>query len=355
MKAKLPENQDSIQKYRFLYHFVPQDYDKKRARLLSHGALMAYTLILSFTLVIFKFVPGLAPGILGYASNINSSDLLKYTNERRAKIGLSALKINPTLAVAAQKKAEDMFSVGYWSHVSPRGTEPWDFILNAGYDYIYAGENLAKNFSNSKEVVQAWYDSPTHRDNLLSSNYDEIGFAVVNGVLDGYETTIVVQMFGKTRKPVQVASSGPAGVSTAGNNSLGAEDTVNIVPEPVVAGENLEVAISEPVVEKPTMAKPAGEEQASPAHSLIRDQGDDNTSMVELPRTKLAPLIDVRTASTSLTFLFGGFITSLLGLDIWYSKKHNVLKFTGHTAAHLTFLLVILVGIMISIIPGVIL
>lgn len=45
-------------------------------------------------------------------------------------------------------------------------------------------------------VVKAWMNSPTHRENLLSSRYQDIGIAVIDGSLGGRETTLVVQMFG---------------------------------------------------------------------------------------------------------------------------------------------------------------
>ena len=83
----------------------------------------------------------------------------------RDEAGLDSLRLNPTLTAAAKRKAEHMFAENYWAHISPTGVEPWYFILDSGYDYSYAGENLAKNFNTSKEVVAAWYQSPTHRDN----------------------------------------------------------------------------------------------------------------------------------------------------------------------------------------------
>jgi hypothetical protein len=73
-------------------------------------------------------------------------------------------------------------------------------MYEAGYQYEYAGENLAKNFLFSKNVVEAWMDSPTHRENVLRPEYTDVGFAVVNDVLNGEETTLVVQMFGKPLK-----------------------------------------------------------------------------------------------------------------------------------------------------------
>ncbi len=93
-------------------------------------------------------------------------------------------------------KATDMFARNYWAHYGPDGTTPWSFITNSGYEYEYAGENLAKNFMFSDGVVQAWMESPTHRENILRNEYTEIGYAIQNGVLNGEETTLVVQMFG---------------------------------------------------------------------------------------------------------------------------------------------------------------
>ncbi|MFC1722349.1 CAP domain-containing protein [Patescibacteria group bacterium] len=324
MKAQLPEN--SIQKYKYIYHFLPHKHYKTRARLLSHGALISYSFVLLCAVFMFKVVPIVSPGVLGYASNINISDLLIRTNEQRAQVGLSPLRLNNTLSVAAQRKAQDMFKVGYWAHESPIGTTPWDFILGEGYDYLYAGENLAKNFSNSKDVVQAWYESPTHRDNLLSANYDEIGFAVVNGVLDGYETTLVVQMFGKARVPVQLASATPPDDLRGSSNSLANE----------VASSGI---VNEVLVEE-----------------VMNDSVAPIAREIELKNSDISqPLVDVRAVSRALILVFGGFAFLLLTADMWYSKRHGILKLTGHTLAHLVFLIVSIISVMISVLPGAIL
>ena len=39
-------------------------------------------------------------------------------------------------------------------------------------------------------------NSPTHRANIVNGRYREIGVAVLEGELEGQETTLVVQMFG---------------------------------------------------------------------------------------------------------------------------------------------------------------
>lgn len=323
MRAYLPEATNGIEKYQFINHFIPHKHHKRRARLLSHGALISYSIVLLLFAALIRFVPLFAPGVLGYASDINASELLRYTNERRAQVGLQPLTLNNKLSIAAQKKARDMFNAGYWAHISPTGTKPWDFILVEGYDYIYAGENLAKNFSNSEDVVQAWYDSSTHRENLLSPNYDDIGFAVVDGVLDGYETTIVVQMFGRLREPAQLAS-------------------VNEISE---GYPNTQVTITE----EEELVETTVEGESSPGTELSDLQ--PSTQSVEEEK----PFVDVRTVTQSITIVFGGFITTLLGIDIWYSKKHGIFKLTGHTLAHLAFLLIIIASVMFSVFPGAVL
>jgi hypothetical protein len=89
-----------------------------------------------------------------------------------------------------------MFQGQYWSHTAPDGEEPWDFIHEAGYSYKTAGENLARDFSSTGEMFDAWMASPTHRENILNGQFQEIGIAVVSGTLSGFQTTLVVQMFG---------------------------------------------------------------------------------------------------------------------------------------------------------------
>ena len=61
-------------------------------------------------------------------------------------------------------KAQDMATLGYFAHVSPDGKTPWYWIEKVGYDYQYAGENLAINFSDSKDVTNAWMASPLHKE-----------------------------------------------------------------------------------------------------------------------------------------------------------------------------------------------
>ena len=118
------------------------------------------------------------------------------TNQQRADNGIPALTVSPLLTDAAQDKANDMAAKGYFSHVSPSGQLPWYWFQQVGYNYQFAGENLAINFSDSQQLVDAWMNSPMHRANILKQNYTQIGIGIATGMYQGQETTFVVEFFG---------------------------------------------------------------------------------------------------------------------------------------------------------------
>jgi len=141
-----------------------------------------------------------AGSVLGAATTITSEKLLTATNTQREKAGLKPLASNEKLAQAAALKAGDMFKNQYWSHESPSGATPWQWLDQAGYAYDYAGENLAKNFHTAESTMTAWLASPDHRANVLGTQYSEVGFAVVEGVLKNEPTTLVVALYGHEAK-----------------------------------------------------------------------------------------------------------------------------------------------------------
>lgn len=181
----------------FLAHlFVPRSSNNHRAALLHHRVLLGCTILFFLLSVLLGSIKQNFPQVLGVSIDISVSQLLEFTNERRSKLGEPPLRLNEELANAASSKAKDMFAKDYWAHRSPDGKTPWFFIKQAGYDYIYAGENLARGFTTASDIVDAWMASETHRENVVSSNYTDIGFAVEKGALNGEETVLVVQMFG---------------------------------------------------------------------------------------------------------------------------------------------------------------
>jgi len=121
-----------------------------------------------------------APATLAYASEMSISNLLSATNAERTSRGIPTLSINSKLNSSALSKAKDMRDRDYWAHNDPDGNPPWIFFDAAGYNYKKAGENLAYGFSSSSSTVTGWMNSPSHRDNMLDKEYNEVGFGFVN-------------------------------------------------------------------------------------------------------------------------------------------------------------------------------
>ena len=145
-----------------------------------------------------------------YIAAVISAVLVDLANSDRGAEALNNLRINPKLVVAAQAKANDMAEKGYFAHQTPDGYDSWHWFELVGYDYAYAGENLAVDFSESNDVETAWMNSPTHRRNIMNENYTEIGIATAKGMYKGRETVFAVQMFGHpSAQEVAIAIGAP--------------------------------------------------------------------------------------------------------------------------------------------------
>lgn len=137
-------------------------------------------------------------------SVLNTENIITLTNSSRKTNNIPGLHHSKTLEVAAQKKAEDMLRNEYFSHNTPGGKTPWDFIDETGYGYLYAGENLAIHFDSAESVIAGWLTSPGHRKNILNEKYTEIGIGVARGTFQTTKTTIIVQMFARPVKTFSV-------------------------------------------------------------------------------------------------------------------------------------------------------
>jgi uncharacterized protein YkwD len=123
--------------------------------------------------------------------NISGDDILALVNHSRNRSGVPPLKKNLRLTRAAQARADDMASRGYFAHTSPGGKTPWDFIEEADYSYQRAGENLATGQRTAGEVQRSWMRSPAHRANQLNRRFTETGI----GIAKLPAGVVVVQIF----------------------------------------------------------------------------------------------------------------------------------------------------------------
>jgi len=128
------------------------------------------------------------------------SVLVMLTNQERAMQDINTLETSSLLTVAAQAKANDMATREYFSHVSPEGLTPWFWLDGVNYPYEKAGENLAVNFVDSEDVIKGWLQSPTHKANIMSEKYEEIGIATAQGKYKGKQAIYIVQYFGTQKK-----------------------------------------------------------------------------------------------------------------------------------------------------------
>lgn len=172
--------------------FIPTKKNKYHAYLLRKPMLALYLVILIIINMIFG---GLS--MTYSAAAVDFTSLYKMHNEEREKRNLSELTINPLLINSATEKAKAMLDSNCWSHYCPDGKSPWDFFDDAGYVYVYAGENLAEGFVDNNAVMSAWLDSPTHRDNIVNTKFTEIGIGFAQGDYQGIRNnTIIVVHFG---------------------------------------------------------------------------------------------------------------------------------------------------------------
>ncbi|MBY0294133.1 hypothetical protein K2Q08_02260 [Patescibacteria group bacterium] len=215
-------------------------------------------------------------------SAVISRSLVTLTNSNRVKNQIGQLTVSPTLEKAAQQKADDMAAKNYFAHTSPEGKAPWYWFRNVGYSYIYAGENLAINFTDSEDVDTAWMNSPGHRANILNGKFTEIGIATAKGQYNGRDTVYVVQMFGK---PAPAATEVVRQVKRAPKIGI-----TNSSATPTVAEVNSSVLGMETEM---YAAQPELEENTASALELISDftplraQSQDSISFAE--KTLLSP------------------------------------------------------------------
>jgi hypothetical protein len=289
--------------------FVPHHRNNHKPRVLHISSLITLIALLAIVQNGITLTRRYAPDILGFASNISPSRVVELTNNERANAGLPPLVMDERLNDAARRKAADMFAKNYWAHVSPTGTKPWAFIMAAGYNYLHAGENLARDFSNPETAMAAWMASPTHKENIMSGRYQNIGIAVADGTLNGVETTLIVQMFGVLQSSTPQVNA----ASTVVKPVAAAAPTIVITnaPEPSPTPE-------EPVPVTPDVQQP------TPA-----------------PESKM-PAYDAMWVSKVMSLSFAILIMVVLAVDWLIVWRRNLVRLSGKSWAHLTYLAFIL-------------
>ena len=134
------------------------------------------------------------------ANDITPDNVLRLMNGYRAERGLPPLRQDARLTRAAQDRMRDMADGGWWSHESPDGVSPFVWLTARDYPFAFAGENLACGFETARLLVSSWMESRGHRENILGTQFDDCGIAIIEGSTRGPATgKSVVVLFGKKR------------------------------------------------------------------------------------------------------------------------------------------------------------
>lgn len=167
----------------------------------------------------------------GAPPEITAADLERRIHQQinrvRQNHGLSQLDRDEQLADIARKHSSDMASYHFFSHTNLQGEDPVERAKNLGWNKkkqyapnawaIGPGENIFMNHLYDKVVtttqngvmvkkeylwktqeeivqstVQGWMESPPHRKNILSPNYDQQGIGVA---ISGSEIYVTENMF----------------------------------------------------------------------------------------------------------------------------------------------------------------
>ncbi len=310
--------------FRLLKHYLfPHRGNNHRAKILHHSSLIVVIAILLLVSGLVFVVKKSNPSVLGISYSISESDLINLVNQQRTSNGLSALSENAALDDAARRKATDMFSKNYWAHFAPDGsTSPWGFIKAAGYSYTFAGENLAKGFSDPSAVVTAWMNSPTHRENILSDKYREVGFAIVPGTLQGEETVLVVQMFGsRNQDTVAQVSASETVVATKAPSQ----------PSPTTS-QIIQISITPTAIP----AQVAAVNVLSPTPTIAN------------VKVESKPVINAKLSAKAISTVGLSFLGFILAADVLIVERKKIPRLVGHNVDHIILIALFVLFIVLA-------
>ncbi|MEK7546792.1 MAG: CAP domain-containing protein [Patescibacteria group bacterium] len=217
----------------FKKYFIPHEENDDQPHILRSKSVLFLAIILAGAEIMFLLGAFFILPDSRFFGLIMPGAIVDETNTSRELYNLTSLKRNSLLDAAAMEKVKDMAEKGYFAHTSPDGVAPWYWFADVGYKFSYAGENLAVNFIDSSDVVNAWMSSPSHRENVLSVNFTEIGVAAAKGIYKGREANFVVQFFGRPAKSYAAEAPLPGIKQTS---AAGYPAQLSIIKDETVAG-----------------------------------------------------------------------------------------------------------------------
>src|SRR6188508_118368 len=146
-------------------------------------------------------------------------DMAEMISQYRRQHGLSAVKTDPQLTAIAERQAKAMAATGIMDH-SVAGSFASQI---AGARTGPAAENIAVGSKTWAETFRMWQKSPGHNANLLQSEADSVGVAVVRNDQTRWKTywAMVIADKSPKKKGGKVTADAAAG---GGNSSAGSSE-----------------------------------------------------------------------------------------------------------------------------------
>ncbi len=142
---------------------------------------------------------GRSSGVMGVTAKPTRNEsaareAFNLVNRERTARGMPPLTRRADLDAAAYAHARDLIRMNRLSHVSSDGRRLENRL--ARLDWVWAGENLARNkgFSSpATEAVRGWIASPKHYENMFRPDFSQTGLAAIQDPDSGF--TYFVQVF----------------------------------------------------------------------------------------------------------------------------------------------------------------
>lgn len=120
---------------------------------------------------------GAAPPAAGAARASAESEVIRLTNQERARRGCHAVRHEPKLSTAARWHSQDMARKNFFSHTGSDGSTFATRAKRAGYNHAMS-ENIAKGYGTAAEVMKGWMGSTPHRQAILDCAAKAVGVGV---------------------------------------------------------------------------------------------------------------------------------------------------------------------------------
>lgn len=126
------------------------------------------------------------------------TEVINAINAYRADNGLPAFTVNPRLAQAAQRHSIDMACNGRTDHTGSDNSTPQSRVAATGYKAAAVAENIYSSSPpfTGEGVVNSWVTdtaNPTNNQNLLSTNFTQIGVGYSQFENSGYYVLVLAR------------------------------------------------------------------------------------------------------------------------------------------------------------------